>query len=152
MEISVIIPLYNKAPYIKRAIDSIKNQTHPASEIIIVDDGSTDSSNRVVSAIAKENSNIKLFTQKNMGASVARNRGVELATSDYVAFLDADDEFLENNFLSKLNSYIINYKADYILIKRNYYGKKIKPKFNFKFQNLKHLEEEFYEMVLKSLR
>ncbi len=100
MKISVVIPLYNKALHIERAIISIVNQSFQAREIIIIDDGSTDNSYQIVATFLKKNNMIKLFSQNNQGASYTRNKGVELTESDYVAFLDADDEwkpdFLEN--------------------------------------------------------
>lgn len=93
MDISVIIPLYNKADYIARAIEVVIKQSYPASEIIVINDGSTDDSYEVVATLAKDNASIRLYTQKNQGASYSRNRGVELAKSSFVAFLDADDEW-----------------------------------------------------------
>lgn len=90
-QISVIIPLYNKAPYIKRAIDSVLTQTIQNFEIIIVNDGSTDGSEKIVKNYS--DSRIQLFNQVNQGVSVARNRGITLANAELVAFLDADDEW-----------------------------------------------------------
>ena len=90
--ISVIIPLYNKELYIGRAIDSILSQTIQDFEIIIVNDGSTDKSCTVVESYTDKR--IKVLSQENMGVSVARNRGVQEARAEIVAFLDADDEWL----------------------------------------------------------
>lgn len=90
--ITVIIPLYNKAGYIQRALRSIQTQTHPPFEVIVIDDGSTDDSAAQVAAIA--DSRIRLVSQPNAGPGAARNRGLALAETDYVAFLDADDEWL----------------------------------------------------------
>jgi glycosyltransferase involved in cell wall biosynthesis len=86
---SVIIPLYNKAPYIQRAIDSILNQSFSAYEIIVVNDGSTDGGEELVEKGYGER--VKLIHQKNQGVSVARNTGIEKATYSWIAFLDADD-------------------------------------------------------------
>ncbi|MDY0387773.1 MAG: glycosyltransferase family A protein [Methanolobus sp.] len=90
--ISVVIPLYNKEPYIKRAIDSVLSQKIEDFELIIVDDGSTDKSAEVVQSINDER--IKLMQQENAGVSAARNRGIKEAKADLIAFLDADDEWL----------------------------------------------------------
>ena len=90
--ISVVIPLYNKAQHIERTIKSVLSQQVEVSEIIVVDDGSTDNGADVVKNLAVEN--LVLIQQVNQGVSVARNIGVSVATSDYVAFLDADDQWL----------------------------------------------------------
>jgi glycosyltransferase involved in cell wall biosynthesis len=85
---SVIIPVYNGAATIGRALDSVTSQTQPPEEIIVVDDGSTDASAEIVAAHAGP---IRLVRQQNQGVSVARNRGAAEATGDWLAFLDADD-------------------------------------------------------------
>ncbi|BFT31320.1 hypothetical protein D210916BOD24_24960 [Alteromonas sp. D210916BOD_24] len=90
--ISVVIPLYNKAKHIERAIQSILEQHIKVEEIIVVDDGSTDGSADVVRAMNVEN--LTLIEQMNQGVSVARNNGVQAAKGEYVAFLDADDKWL----------------------------------------------------------
>ena len=91
MDISVIIPLYNKAPHIKRAIDSILNQTIPVGEVIVVDDGSTDGGGKIVEAITDPR--LRLIRQVNCGQHAARNRGTTEASNPFVGFLDADDEW-----------------------------------------------------------
>lgn len=91
LTISVVIPAYNSAPYIARAIESVLTQTSPAEEIIVVDDGSSDNTADVVHSYE---SRIIYIRQGNAGVSVARNTGIETATSDWVAFLDADDEWV----------------------------------------------------------
>jgi len=90
-KISVVIPGYNVERYIKRAIDSVLAQTCPAHEIIVVDDGSTDNTAEIIKTYG---SKIRCIYQKNAGVSVARNTGIEAATGDWIAFLDADDEWL----------------------------------------------------------
>lgn len=98
-DISIVIPLYNKRTHIRRAIDSVLSQTRQDFEIFVVDDGSTDGSAAVVRAI--DDSRIRLIVQKNAGVSVARNTGIHAATSDVVAFLDADDAY-RSDFLHNL--------------------------------------------------
>ncbi len=88
---SVIVPVFNGARTIGRALDSILAQTHPAHEVIVVDDGSADDTRSVVESYG---SRVRYLRQANQGVSVARNRGVAAATGDWLAFLDADDWFL----------------------------------------------------------
>ncbi|PKO09628.1 MAG: hypothetical protein CVU40_10060 [Chloroflexi bacterium HGW-Chloroflexi-2] len=98
LNFSVIIPLYNKEKHIKRAIWSVLSQTYPTFELIIVNDGSTDES--LTRVLEIQDDRIRIINQVNQGVSAARNRGASEAQYDYVAFLDADDEwlpeFLEN--------------------------------------------------------
>jgi glycosyltransferase involved in cell wall biosynthesis len=89
--ISVVIPLYNKAPYIRRTIQTVLEQSFQDIEIVIVDDGSTDGGGVIVQEM--DNARCRLYCQPNAGKSAARNKGVELARSDLIAFLDADDEW-----------------------------------------------------------
>ena len=91
-KISVVIPLYNKAPHIARALDSVLAQTIQDFEIIILNDGSTDGGETIVSNYS--DSRIHLLNQENQGVSITRNRGVGVAHAELVAFLDADDEWL----------------------------------------------------------
>jgi glycosyltransferase involved in cell wall biosynthesis len=100
--VSVIIPLYNKGPYIPRAINSVLTQTVQDFEIIVVDDRSSDGGPAIVKNYT--DSRISLIEQEHRGVSYTRNHGVYLATSDFIAFLDADDEWLPNHLeiLSRL--------------------------------------------------
>lgn len=95
-QVSVIIPLYNKAGSILRAIDSVLVQTMPDFELLVVDDGSTDGSAEL--AACASDPRVRVISQRNAGVSAARNRGVAEARSDLVAFLDADDAW-EPRFL-----------------------------------------------------
>jgi glycosyltransferase involved in cell wall biosynthesis len=90
--ISVIIPTYNRASYIERAMDSVTRQTRPPDELIIVDDGSTDTTNqRVAEAARKASFPVRLIRQENKGAAAARNLGIKHAQGDILCFLDSDD-------------------------------------------------------------
>lgn len=91
MRFSVIIPLYNKAPYVARAIGSVLSQTFVEYELIIVDDGSSDSSAEIAFHAIEGHENCRLLRQENVGASKARNNGVAASQGDYLCFLDADD-------------------------------------------------------------
>ena len=103
---SVVIPLYNKEKYIKRAINSVLNQTFQNFEIIVVNDGSTDNSLSVVRKI--KDKRLRIFNQKNLGVSNARNKGIKNSKGNYIALLDADDKFL-NNYLETIVKLIIKY-------------------------------------------
>ena len=89
--VSIIIPAYNTAPYIHRAIGSSLRQTHKNIEIVIIDDGSTDDTLRVVQSFAETDSRIRVLSQKNAGVSAARNHGISEAKGEYLYFLDSDD-------------------------------------------------------------
>lgn len=91
MKFSIVVPLFNKEKHIVRAINSILKQTHQDFEILIIDDGSTDLSYN--KAISIKDSRIKVYRKKNEGVSSARNFGVQHSTCEYIAFLDADDEW-----------------------------------------------------------
>ncbi len=91
MKISAIIPTVNRVGLITRAIESVVNQTHAVNEIIVVDDGSTDDT---VKIIADQFPFVKIYSQENRGVSAARNRGIAAATGEWVAFLDSDDQWL----------------------------------------------------------
>lgn len=95
LSFSVIIPLYNKAIYIKRALHSALNQEYKNYEIIVVDDGSTDGGGDIVKQINSDR--VRLIRQKNQGVSAARNKGINNAKNKLIAFLDADDEWASNH-------------------------------------------------------
>lgn len=101
---SVVVPLYNKAPHIAKAIESVLNQTVSPVQLIVVDDGSTDNGSDIVERYAAEG--VQLVRQTNQGESAARNAGVHLCTMPYIAFLDADDWWFPNHLevLSNLAS------------------------------------------------
>jgi len=94
--IAAVIPLYNKAPHIARALDSALAQTSRPDEIIVVDDGSTDGGAELVAPYV-EKYGVRLIRQANAGESAARNRGIDEARSGYIAFLDADDYWLDHH-------------------------------------------------------
>lgn len=93
MKISAVIPAYNSAKFIAAAVNSINAQSTPIYEIIIIDDGSTDNTEQIV---AKLPGNISYYKQPNQGPSAARNKGIEIATGDWIALLDADDQWTAN--------------------------------------------------------
>lgn len=95
-KITVVIPTYNRAELLLRAVMSVLSQTFQDFELIIVDDGSTDDTDRIVKKMKREDSRILYIKQENQGASVARNSGIKEARGKYIAFIDSDDEWLPN--------------------------------------------------------
>ena len=91
LNVSVVIPAYNACEYIGRAIESVLGQTRAADEIIVVDDGSTDGTGTQVKKFGER---VRYIHQENSGPSASRNAGVLAAKSEWIAFLDADDEWL----------------------------------------------------------
>lgn len=102
--ISIIVPVYNVEKYLPVCLDSIINQTYKNLEIILINDGSTDDSLKICKRYAKKDSRIIVSSQKNMGQSSARNRGIELSNGKYIGFVDADD-------IISINMYEFLYKS-----------------------------------------
>ncbi len=99
--ISVIIPIYNSQKHLEECLSSVLQQTYQNLEVILVDDGSTDDSSKLVNDYKKRNQNIKVIHQKNQGLSAARNAGLKIATGDYITFVDSDDK-IEANMIENL--------------------------------------------------
>ena len=91
VKISIIVPVYNCAPYLSRCLDSLLAQTLPDLQIILVDDGSTDGSGTICNQYAGKDQRITVIHQKNAGVSAARNAGLDIAAGAYIGFVDADD-------------------------------------------------------------
>ena len=91
MKISVIVPIYNAEDYLLKSISAISCQTYKNLEIILIDDGSTDGSLKLCQEFAQKDDRIKVYTQKNKGVASARNKGISVATGDYIGFADCDD-------------------------------------------------------------
>ena len=101
MQVSVIIPTYNRAQRLGKAIDSVLAQSHQDFELIVVDDGSEDNTDEL---IENYNSDIVYIRQENSGAAAARNRGIEKARYNLLAFLDSDDWFAENKLKTQIEA------------------------------------------------
>ena len=110
--ISIVVPAYNKEPYIKQCMDSLINQTLKNIEIIVVDDASTDNTLQILRDYEKKDSRVKIIaTEHNCGRHVARKTGVQETSGDYVLFVDADDE-IELKACEVLYSYVSSHPAD----------------------------------------
>ncbi len=113
MEISVVIPLYNKKKTVLRALNSVLQQTFLPQEIIVVNDGSTDGSDKLIAA-ELNHPLIQLVNQQNAGVSAARNKGIELAKSKWISFLDADD-FWDESYLETISTLHIKFPKAKVL-------------------------------------
>ena len=104
--ISVIMPCYNSAEHLESSIQSIQAQTYPNFELIVVDDGSSDNSKDILLGMSDADERILVFSQKNKGAGPARNRGLEEAKGEYVAFLDSDDYWSDTFLINMLDGLV----------------------------------------------
>ena len=102
-KISVIVPVYNVESYLERCVESILQQTYTNFELILINDGSTDSSGKICDDLANQYENIKAYHIENAGVSNARNLGIQLATGAWITFIDSDD-FVTNDYLATLAS------------------------------------------------
>ena len=94
-KVSVIIPFYNGADYLEQCVEGLRKQTYPEIEMILIDDGSTDGSERLCERLAGQYSGIRVYHTKRLGVSAARNRGIEAAEGEYLTFVDVDDHPME---------------------------------------------------------
>lgn len=116
MLISIIIPVYNVAPFLPEALDSVINQTYDNLEIIIIDDGSIDGSGRICDEYAQKDGRICVIHQNNRGLSAARNVGLSIMTGEAIAFLDADDAF-QPDFIETMVDAFISEEPDIVICK-----------------------------------
>ena len=113
--LSIIIPTFNRAERLKKAIQSVLRQSQPCNEIIVVDDGSCDATRKVVEEFENRNTPLKYYYQENKGPAAARNLGIEKSECDFIAFLDSDDHFhkkkIEKQYceLQKNSDYLISH-------------------------------------------
>ena len=102
---SIVVPVYNVEQYLEKGVNSILSQTYHDFEMILVDDGSTDSSGHLCDRFAQKDQRIKVIHKSNAGVSAARNTGIEQAGGEYICFIDSDD-WIENNYLQRIDEEI----------------------------------------------
>ena len=125
MKVSVIIPVYNAETYLHQCIRSVLDQAYSNFELLLINDGSTDSSGQICENYAKKDSRIRVFHKKNGGVSSARNLGIKSATGEWITFIDSDD-FISGNYFKP----ILEFKnQDYIIINSNQLHNDIKSIF-----------------------
>lgn len=117
MRLSTVVPVYNAEKFLRRCLDSIVNQDVSDHEIICVNDGSTDSSLSILKEYECNNSSIKVITQNNQFAGIARNTGLEAATGDYIHFMDADDCLYDGIYKSIMDYLAKNPDIDYLKLR-----------------------------------
>lgn len=144
--ISVVVPIYNVEQYIDKCISSILNQSFTDLEIILVDDGSKDKSGEICDRYKSKDNRIKVIHKENGGLSSARNAGIEIATSEYIAFVDGDD-FIHKDMYSILFEEILKNKSDIVICNfERIYDKQVEQMKAFedvkskKFNNIQALE------------
>ena len=139
--ISLIIPVYNVEDYLFQCLNSVINQIEAFDEVIIVNDGSTDHSKEICEKYVSRYKHFKLISQKNQGLSVARNRGINEASGDYIMFLDSDD-YLRNDAVKILKEKLKETLFDMILFDADIFFDKtvIKSKKNIYDRSLSGLD------------
>ncbi|ORO48230.1 capsular biosynthesis protein CpsI [Streptococcus oralis subsp. tigurinus] len=113
-KISVIVPVYNVEDYLERCVESILQQTYAHFELILINDGSTDSSGQICDHLASQYGNIKAHHIENAGVSNARNMGIQLATGSWVTFIDSDD-FVTQDYLTTLASAVEGVNVGFVI-------------------------------------
>lgn len=139
-KVSVIVPVYNSENYVFKCLLSLIKQTLKEIEIIVVNDGSTDKSLEIISLFENEDSRIKLINQENKMQGAARNAGMNIATGEYIGFVDSDD-WVDLDFYEKLYNAAINHNFDIAL------GTNVRVKKNVNKKRLNITEEKEYTSV-----
>lgn len=151
--VSVVIPIYNSAPFLRKCLDSVACQTFKDFEVLMIDDGSTDSSEEIAREFAEKHENFKVFTQENKGVSCARNEGIRRARGEYLAFIDSDD-FVSPDFLQSLYNLAVRSGAP--IASCNYFhyypGKNISKRKRFQLKSGVYSSEKFLAVLLKDVR
>lgn len=149
--VSVIVPVYNNKHFVKRCVKSITRQSYEKVEIIIVDDGSNDGTEKILDKISEKNKKVTVVHKKNFGVSSARNLGIEMAHGDYIMFVDADDVIKRNCIKYALDVAI---REDADIVKFSYTKKLgvLKKKYKYSTVTNKIIpRKEFDEKIFSSV-
>ncbi len=144
-KITVIIPVYNSEKYIKKCMESVIEQTYENLEILVIIDGATDTSKKIVEEYAKNDTRIRIIERENKGIFYTRVEGIKRATSDYLYFLDADD-WIEKNAIETMYQYKETYQANVVRC-QNYYkdeDEKVEQEQELKFLKRENFSEKLY--------
>ncbi|MBQ8182793.1 MAG: glycosyltransferase [Clostridia bacterium] len=138
MKLSVIIPVYKAEITLRRCLDSLLNQPHNDTEIIVINDGSPDSSGEICKEYAEKYDEIRYIEKENGGVSTARNAGLDIARGEYVVFVDSDD-WVYDNFFSVIEKALEKNDWDLLQFSQNYTdGKEAKPRILPDFESCEH--------------
>ena len=149
-QLSVIVPVYNTERFLRRCIESILNQNVEKCELILINDGSTDSSGKICDEYAKQDKRIKVIHKQNGGLSDARNVAIDVATGEFITFIDSDD-YVTDDYIMTLYSLIEKYECKVSIALYNTFVEGSKPKVvNRVYRedcqtNIKAIEEMFYQ-------
>lgn len=147
-KISIIIPVYNVEKYLKTCLDSVINQTYQNLEIILVDDGSTDNSGKICEEYKRADSRIIVIHKKNEGLSMARNNGLDIASGEYISFIDSDD-YISKNMMETLYNRLLKTQSDMAVCSIQYVddtGKNLCSKAKFNFNDIVLGQNEFWKI------
>ena len=140
--VSVIIPVYNAEKYIRKCLESVICQSYDSFEIIVVDDGSTDSTNVILKNYVRKYSYIKLIESENHGQGYARNLALQKAKGEYIFFLDADD-FIERDTLKLCVNKLNGEKSDFVVMDWKFFHNR------GGWYSYNHSDNIFYEKTLE---
>lgn len=150
MLISIIVPVYNSEKYLRRCFDSIINQSYKDIEIIVIDDGSTDSSDKICKEYALIDNRINIVTMKNSGVSNARNKGLDMAKGEYIAFIDSDDT-IDEKFIETMYNYCQKYNSKLCAVNVNYcYNDRVRRPLHMETELIN--KEEYYRLLLYNVK
>ncbi|SFB11018.1 glycosyltransferase family 2 protein [Azotobacter beijerinckii] len=155
-KVSIIIPVYNVEPYLAECLNSAISQDHGNIEIIAIDDGSTDASRSILEAFRTRHDNITIKSIKNQGLSVARNTGLEIATGEYILFLDSDD-FIEKHTVSTCLKAFREHQSDIVFFSAKIFfdgvdestGKRFRGERALPLQNKSFSAQSFFNQSIK---
>ena len=149
VKVSIIVPVYNVANYLEKCLDSLINQTLEDIEIICINDGSTDNSLNILEKYAEKSNKIRVFTFNNKGLGASRNRGIKLASGEYITFVDSDD-WVELNFCEKAYNNAKHNDSDIVLCNAiEEYGDSQKKRIYFSEKEVPNPEEFTFNYTSK---
>jgi len=144
-KITIIIPVYNVEEYLKECLESVLRQTYSDIDIILINDGSTDSSLKICKEFQTKDKRISIYNQENKGLAEVRNKGIELCKTEYFVFVDSDD-ILEPNFIEQLVLYKNRYQSDIIVA--SVYRKKKEKLENWRGKIKEYTGEEIIKKII----